>query len=317
MSAQRPVSARAKDSATYSAYLTGWSLVRKLPERTAYSMFDRIADRVWRQNGKGVQTMERNYARAVPGATSEELRELSREGMRRYFRYWCDAFRLPDWDRQRIVQSFAAINSDILGDAVTSGRGCIVALPHMGNWDHAGAWGVMTHVPEFTVVAERLEPEKLFQKFVDFREGIGMEILPLTGGPSIMPALAERLEAGGTIALVSDRDLTRNGLRVKFLGEETKMPAGPAALAVKTGALLVPLTLWYDGPLSYGHFHQPIPVPDSPDPVHDMTQSLADVFSDSIREHPVDWHMMQSFFLSDLDPARLAASEAGPDPEES
>ncbi len=120
----------------------------------------------------------------------------------------------------------------------------ILALPHMGNWDHAGAWAT-TFVPQFTTVAERLKPEKLFERWLRYRESIGMEVLPLTGGSGTFGGLMRRLRAGGLVCLVAERDLTDSGVPVEFFGETTKLPAGPAALAIATGAALHPVTLWY------------------------------------------------------------------------
>ena len=112
----------------------------------------------------------------------------------------------------------------------------ILSLPHMGNWDHAGAWLAGTGVP-FTTVAERLKPESLFERFVEFRESLGMEVIPLTGGEQPpFKILAERLRSGGVLCLLADRDLTASGIEVEFFGSPARMPAGPAALAVDTGA---------------------------------------------------------------------------------
>src|SRR5204862_6843875 len=121
----------------------------------------------------------------------------------------------------------------------------ILVLPHTGNWDQAGAWLAGTGAP-FTTVAERLEPASLFARFVAFRESLGMEVIPLTGGERPpFEILAERLRAGGTLCLLGDRDLTATGIDVDFFGSPARMPAGPAALAHDTGAVLVPVTLSY------------------------------------------------------------------------
>jgi len=151
-------------------------------------------------------------------------------------RYWCDTFRFPDWSKQRVVQTVAVTNEHLLMEAIAAKTGVIVALPHAGNWDHAGAYFCAKGVPLVTV-AERLKPEKLFLKFLSYRESIGMEVLPLDG--RVLETLADRLRGGALVALVADRDLSRSGIEVDFFGAPARMPAGPALLAIRTNAPLI------------------------------------------------------------------------------
>jgi KDO2-lipid IV(A) lauroyltransferase len=154
-------------------------------------------------------------------------------------------------------------------------------------------------------VAERLKPESLYDRFVAYRESLGMEVLPHTGG-SAFGTLARRLRDGGLVCLVADRDLSASGVEVTFFGETARMPAGPALLAQQTGALLLPATLWYDEtPVMKGRVHAPVEVPESgtrAEKTSFMTQALADVFAEGIAQHPEDWHMLQRLWLSDLEP---------------
>jgi KDO2-lipid IV(A) lauroyltransferase len=161
----------------------------------------------------------------------------------------------------------------------------------------------------FTTVAERLRPESLFDRFVEFRRSLGMEVLPLTGtstGP--YPLLRERLEQGGMLCLLADRDLTASGATVDFFGEPARMPAGPASLALATGAALLPTTLWFpeDGSAGWrGRIHPEIAPPATgtrEEKVQSMTQAMADVFAGAIAAHPADWHMVQRLWVADLDP---------------
>jgi KDO2-lipid IV(A) lauroyltransferase len=197
-----------------------------------------------------------------------------------------------------------------LRDAVAAGNGMILALPHMGNWDHAGAWLTGTGVP-FTTVAERLQPESLFERFVVFRESLGMEVIPLTGGERPpFELLAERLRAGGTLCLLGDRDLTATGIEVDFFGAPARMPAGPAALAHDTGAALLPVTLWYPDRRQWGsRIHPQVQVPargSREQKIRVMTQQLADAYAETIAQWPQDWHMLQRVWVDDLDSTRLA-----------
>jgi KDO2-lipid IV(A) lauroyltransferase len=286
-------------------YGLGWGAVKTLPEPAARALGRTVADATWRRHGKGVQRLEANLARVVPDAGPEELRELSKAGMRSYLRYWMESFRLPAWSKDRIRGGFDPEGLHHLTDALASGRGVVLALPHMGNYDLAGAWVTTKLNTPFTTVAERLEPETLYDRFVAYREGLGMEVLPHTGGAAF-GTLARRLRAGGLVCLVADRDLSVSGVEVDFFGERTRMPAGPTMLAQQTGALLLPVTLWYDdSPVMRGRVHPPVPVPEEGDRASRtgvMTQALADAYASGIAEHPQDWHMLQRLWLADLVP---------------
>ncbi|GAA5610832.1 phosphatidylinositol mannoside acyltransferase [Streptomyces platensis] len=285
-------------------YALGWSTVKKLPEGAAVRLGRRIADIAWKRRGKGVLRLESNLARVVPDATPQRLAELSRAGMRSYMRYWMESFRLPAWSKDRIRAGFTPEDVHYLEDGLKSDRGVILALPHMGNYDLAGAWVTTKLGVPFTTVAQRLKPETLYDRFVAYREGLGMEVLPHTGGTAF-GTLARRLRAGGLVCLVADRDLSASGIEVKFFGEATKMPAGPAVLAVQTGAMLLPVTLWYDDtPVMRGRVHPEIEVPETgtrAEKAAQMTQALADAFASGIADHPEDWHMLQRLWLADLE----------------
>ncbi|MEU2354203.1 phosphatidylinositol mannoside acyltransferase [Streptomyces misionensis] len=295
------------DRLTDALYGAGWSTIKKLPEPVAARLGRTIADIAWKRRGKGVQRLEANYARVVPGAGPERLAELSRAGMRSYLRYWMESFRLPAWSAERIRTGFDPKDVHHLTEGLDAGKGVILALPHLANWDLAGAWVTTALRTPFTTVAERLKPETLYDRFVAYREGLGMEVLPHSGGAAF-GTLARRLRDGGLVCLVADRDLSASGVEVDFFGEQARMPAGPALLAQHTGALLLPVTLWYDdSPVMHGRVHPAIEVPESgtrAEKTSVMTQALADAFATGIAEHPEDWHMLQRLWLADLDPAK-------------
>ncbi|MBA9044775.1 MULTISPECIES: phosphatidylinositol mannoside acyltransferase [Streptomyces] len=295
------------DRLSDALYGAGWSTVKKLPEPAAARLGRAVADLAWKKRGKGVLRLEANYARVVPGASPARLAELSRKGMRSYLRYWMESFRLPAWSPERIRTGFDPKDIHHLTEGLDAGKGVILALPHLANWDLAGAWVTTELRTPFTTVAERLKPETLYDRFVAYREGLGMEVLPHSGG-SAFGTLARRLRDGGLVCLVADRDLSASGVEVDFFGEKARMPAGPALLAQHTGALLLPVTLWYDdSPVMRGQVHPSIEVPGSgtrAEKASVMTQALADAFATGIAEHPEDWHMLQRLWLADLDPAK-------------
>ncbi|MEU3339537.1 phosphatidylinositol mannoside acyltransferase [Streptomyces sp. NPDC006668] len=303
----------ARDRLTDGLYGLGWSTVKKLPEPVAVRLGRTIADLAWKRRGKGVLRLESNYARVVPDASPERLAELSRAGMRSYLRYWMESFRLPAWSKERIKGGFDPKDLHHLTDGLAAGRGVILALPHMANWDLAGAWVTTKLRTPFTTVAERLKPETLYDRFVAYREGLGMEVLPHSGGTAF-GTLARRLRDGGLVCLVAERDLSSSGVEVQFFGEATRIPAGPALLAQQTGALLLPVTLWYDdSPVMQGRVHPPIGVPESgsrAEKTSVMAQALADAFATGIADHPEDWHMLQRLWLKDLDPTKNSAKNS-------
>ncbi|WP_329290144.1 phosphatidylinositol mannoside acyltransferase [Streptomyces pseudovenezuelae] len=295
----------AQERLTDSLYGLGWGVVKKLPEPVAVRLGRSIADLAWKQRGKGVLRLESNYARVVPDASPERLAELSRAGMRSYLRYWMESFRLPAWSKDRIKSGFDPKGLHHLTDGLAAGKGVVLALPHMANWDLAGAWVTTKLETPFTTVAERLKPETLYDRFVAYREGLGMEVLPHSGGTAF-GTLARRLRDGGLVCLVAERDLSSSGVEVQFFGEATRIPAGPALLAQQTGALLLPVTLWYDdSPVMQGRVHPPVEVPGTgtrAEKTSVMAQALADAFATGIADHPEDWHMLQRLWLKDLEP---------------
>jgi phosphatidylinositol dimannoside acyltransferase len=316
-----------------AAFGAGWGLVCRLPESVARALFNFGADTAWRRQGGGVQVLEGNLLRIFrtdpaysPGVQPDgtyvdegkELRALSREVMRSYGRYYLETFRMQVIGVDRIAAGMHVNTdqADLTLEYMKNGRGVIYALPHMGDFEQAGLWINNYGAGSFTTVAERLEPEAVFQKWLDFRQGLGMEVLPTTGGPHPFGVMAQRLRAGKLVCLVADRDLSDTGVEVDFFGEKALLPAGPASLAIQTGAALMPVACWFEGVDEWGaHIYDEIPVPADgtrKEKAAAMTQAMATAFEDAIREHPEDWHMLQKLFVNDLDPERLARSRNRP-----
>lgn len=291
-------------------FAAGWRVTRMLPAKVAESAFTLGADLASARGGGAVEQLRRNLARVVPQAGPAELDELTKQAMRSYARYWREAFRLPSMDldelaRQQATSMEGAENVDA---ALREGNGAIMALTHSGNWDAAGVWFAKTY-GTFSTVAERLQPESLYQRFVDYRESLGFEILPLSGGPRAFPILAQRLRANRVACLLADRDLTNSGVPVTFFGEQTRMPAGPAWLAARTGAALLPMTCWFTEDGWGGRIHPRIRV-NSREEIMSATQLVADVFAGDIAAHPADWHMLQKLWIADLSNERRSSLDA-------
>ena len=284
--------------ATAAGYLSGWRMVRLLPERRAQALFRRVGDEVYRRRGAGVRRLRANLRRVRPDLSDADLEDLTREAVRSYLRYWCETFRLPSWPLADLVRRTRTVDEHLVREALALGRGVVVPLPHMANWDWAGAWACAEVSPLWTV-AERLRPERLYDEFVAYRRTLGMTILPLSGGEAAFPRLEGWVRAGGLVCLLADRDLTRTGVEVRLCDAAARLPRGPALLARRTGAPLVPVTMHYEGDTMTLTFHPAVPHADGEDGLRAMTQGVADAFTRALREHPQDWHMMQRVFVDD------------------
>jgi KDO2-lipid IV(A) lauroyltransferase len=285
----------AREDATAAAYVAAWRIVGRLPERSARTLFERGGEVAARRGGAGVQRLRSNLAQAVPGLSDADLDALTHLAMRSYLRYWSETFRLPRWPIADLVARTRVVNEGLFRDALASGRGVVVPLPHQANWDWAGAWACATGAPLMTV-AERLRPERLFDEFVAFRESLGMTILPLTGDEPPLPKLEAFAREGGFVCLLADRDISQGRVPVTLCDAPASMPPGPAVLARSTGAALIPATLRYLGRDLEITFHDEIAVGDSEEGVVRATQDIADVFTLGIRRSPADWHMLQRVF---------------------
>ena len=294
-----------RDAATEWAFQVGWRVVKRLPERSAQAVFNAAADQMWRRRGPSVEQLERNLRRVDPTWNQGDIRELSRASLRSYLRYWQEAFRLPSWSTERIRDTFDLVNREHLDDAVRHGTGALMIPGHMANWDHAGAWACVRY-GGVTSVAERLKPEGLFEQFLDYRRTLGMTVYGL-GDDDLVRSLARELKDGHIVALLGDRDISRNGVEVSLFGRPASLPAGPALLALLTDAPLFPVTMWFTEDGSRGYIHDRIEPPQGMSrdaQIRDMTQRIANAYELGIRRDPVDWHMLQPVWLEDLDPER-------------
>jgi lauroyl/myristoyl acyltransferase len=285
-----------KDNISAFVYFAGWRIVRWLPEETAYKTFFKVADLLVKRNGKSVQRLRSNLARTQPDLTSLDLEILVVDAMRSYMRYWCDTFRFPDWSQQRVTETVSVTNEHLLMNAIEAKTGVIVALPHAGNWDHAGAYFCAKGV-RLVTVAERLKPEKLFLKFLSYRQSMGMEVLPLDG--RVLDTLTQRLNEGALVALVADRDLSRSGININFFGGPARMPAGPALLAIKTKAPLITAFVSYTDDGIHIEFNTVV-LPESgneSEMVQEIVQTTAQLFESGIKKAPQDWHMLQRIWV--------------------
>ncbi|MGB3686271.1 MAG: phosphatidylinositol mannoside acyltransferase [Ornithinimicrobium sp.] len=302
-------------------FRTGWRGTRLLPEPVAYGLFDAVALLTYRRQTRDVQAMRANYRRVRPGLSTGDLDDLVRSGMRSYMRYWCDAFRLPDRSMSDLAAAVRCTGDEPVRADVAAGRGQVLFLGHLGNWDTAGAWAT-GHLAPVTTVAERLKPEQLYAEFTHFRERLGMTILPLTGEAGVFGRLVRAVRGGAFVPLLADRDLSDTGVLVDFCGYRAAMAAGPAALAVATGAPLRPVAVHYEpmpgrgrGPraqrivIAFGPAVTDPQTGSTGERAAAMTQACADYLAEAVRAHTQDWHMMQRVFIDrSLDQERTSSA---------
>jgi KDO2-lipid IV(A) lauroyltransferase len=297
-----------RERAVGVGYAAGWGMVKALPAGVSGRAFRRAADAAAVRNGAGTRQLRKNLRRVVGPAMSElRMDALVGEALRSYARYWLETFRLETMDHAAVAASFEQnlTGKEHIAAGLELGNGVVLALPHSGNWDASGIW--LTHFNgPFTTVAERLKPASVFDRFVAYRETLGMEVIALTGSERPpTEVLSERLRANGVVCLLADRDLSRNGIEVSFFGEPTRMPAGPSLLAATTGASLHSVHSFFVGDDGWGHtVSGPIELGSGTlrERVTRGTQALADHFAAGIASKPADWHMLQRLWLADLPP---------------
>ena len=292
-----PLRARLAAGITDAGFAAGWQAVRMLPEPAARSAFDRAGRWAASRDGRGTRQLRANLRVVTGGRLSEpELSELTTRALRSYARYWQEAFRLPTLSTERIVAGTEVVGIEHLQKARDSGRGLVMVLPHSGNWDAAGVWFIDFLSGPFMTVAERLKPESLYRRFLDYRESLGFRVVPLTGGPRPSTAvLRDWLGESGVTCLLVDRNLGSGGVPVEFFGRTATMPGGAALLASQTDSALIPTVCQFTERGWRLVFSPEIPV-DGPgrlkDRVAGAMQTVAGAFAESIVAQPEDWHML-------------------------
>jgi lauroyl/myristoyl acyltransferase len=289
--------ARTTSRLTDAGFAAGWHAVRMLPEPAARGLFDRAGSWAAGREGKGVRQLRANLRVATGGRLTEpELAALTDRALRSYARYWQEAFRLPTLSSERIVAGTEVVGIEHLEKARAGGRGLVMVLPHSGNWDAAGVWFIDWLAGPFMTVAERLKPESLYRRFLDYRESLGFRVVPLTGGPRpSTEVLREWLADGGVTCLLVDRNLGSGGVPVDFFGARATLPGGAALLAAQTGAALVPTVCQFTERGWRLVFSPEIPVDGAgrlKDRVSTAMQTVAGAFAESIARQPEDWHML-------------------------
>lgn len=235
-----------------------------------------------------------------PGFGGRPLRRAVRQTFQSYARYWEESFRLPGMTAAQLDAGLTTEGWPLIEEGLERGRGAIVALPHLGAWEWAGFWAAEVKKAPVSVVVEALEPVEVFEWFRDLREALGMHVIPL--GPDAGAEVVRALQANHIVCLLSDRAISSGGVEVSFFGERTLLPAGPATLALRTGAPLLPISVYFRGPGRHGVVRRPVPAERAGrlrDDVVRVTQLLAHELEELICAAPEQWHLMQPNWPSD------------------
>lgn len=284
-----------------AAYRAGAAFSRAVPrpvaEFTARGL-SRVAASVSKERRMMVA---RHLQRADPGLEGRALDRAVDATFDSYARYWIDSFRLPQLSAAQVDAGFAVEGYAHIADGLAAGNGVILALPHLGGWEWAGFWLTQVMREQVTVVVEPVEPPALFEFFADFRRTLGMNIVPL--GPDAGREILRALDANHIVCLLSDRDIVGDGIELEFFGETTSLPGGPAMVALRTGAPLIPAAVYFEGRTGHlAHVEPPMVVERHGrlrDDVRRITVDLAARLEGLIRRAPEQWHLQQPNWPSD------------------
>jgi lauroyl/myristoyl acyltransferase len=290
------------DAATVGAYRLGSFAARLLPSPVAQLAASTLGTGAGIASQRKRQMIERHLRRVDPTLRGTALRLAVQQAFDSYARYYMESFRLPSLSKDVVDRSFTRDGFHHIPEALERGNGCIFALPHLGGWEWAGRWMTDQGYP-LTVVVEALEPPELFEWFATLRRELGMTVVPT--GPEAGPAVLAALRRNEIVCLLCDRDIDRHGVPVDFFGERTTLPAGPATLALRTGATVLPVGVYFT-PRVNGHHavvRPPLVVERSGaglrDDVARVTADLARELEYLIRRAPEQWHLFQPNWPSD------------------
>lgn len=277
---------------TGRAWASAWEAARRVPRPLAVGVTGlggTLAPRVGED-----ATIRRNLSRVV---AQEDLDQAVADAFTSYARYYMEAFRATEMDPDWLDERTTTGGFDHLDEVLEQDRGAIILLAHHGSWDIAARWAE-SHGYHLACVAEVLRPRRVFHKFVEMREQLGLEIIPLQHGGDVTGRLNQVLEANHLVGLLSDRDLSGRAPLVDLFGEPARIPAGPSLLSRRTGTSIVPITMLHR---PHGRYHlQCLPAFDTVDlDRREGVQRTAVALEDLIRLDPAQWHAFQPIFEAD------------------
>lgn len=289
-----------KDRLAYFIYRAFVGVLGVLPEPVMRKVGTALGRLVWHIAPARRRLIQRHLRRIL--GKSDDIKARSKDMFASYGRYWAEVFWLRPHRIPSLVARVTVENETGMRAAFGQGKGMLLILPHMGNWEVAGAVARDLGMPVISA-AENLPNPLITEWFVNVRKMAGMDIVLTGRGARATGALMQRLKEGGTVALLADRDVTGRGIPVMFFGEETTMPAGPIALAVKTGAPVLVVGSYFEP--GAGHRYvvsDPLPLPEvgtKEERIAAGVQLLAAALEERILRKPEDWHLFVPNWPSD------------------
>jgi phosphatidylinositol dimannoside acyltransferase len=230
---------------------------------------------------------------------------VAKRAFQNYGRMVLDFLLMGSLTPAELVQRTTVHGVEHLEAALARGRGVILALPHMGSWDNTGSYGGAAGYP-ITAVTGRF-PGSLNDAVKETRERYGLQVL-LVGRPAVRDII-EALKANRMVGLVCDQE-EGPGVEVRFFGRRAVVPAGAAALALKTGATLM---AGYQHMTQAGrhhiHLEAALSWPDG-ESKENLMQRIVNRFEEFIRERPDQWYAFRPMFkaISEVPPHRRASA---------
>jgi len=293
---ERPPGVGGSDRSVYLAIRSAEWLGMRLPRRVGLALANLYFHMYYARAEGQRRIVADNLARVLGHSPDSPLVEsATRECFRLYARYWYETFALRSMPKEEVNRRFTVDGIENVDRALEDGRGIVLALPHMGNWDAAGHWLCLNGY-RMTAVAEELRPRSVFELFLRHRRALGMGIVPLTEGGRVAETLVRLLSENHVITLVADRDLAGRGVEVEMFGAPRLLPAGPALLSLSTRAPLSVCAVFTTPEGWHAVIGPPVETTRTGvmrEDVTALTHVIAAGFERFIAAAPPDWHMFQ------------------------
>lgn len=281
----------------YFAWRFVTALLARLPLRVSYAVAEACGWVAFAWWPRGRRATTRNYRLILPDA---DARLLARRSLSNYCRYLVDFARMPSRPASQLLATAHEVDDCFthLAGITATGRGVIIVAVHYGNWD-LGAAATASRGHSVAVVGESFPDARLTRDVFAARERLGMKILPLE---SLGPSLFRSLRHGGLLALLIDRPGPGDGVTVPFFGRDVEVPAGPARIARRTGAAVIPCAFprrdpWHPDIDVLADFSIDVsPTADEEADIRRITAAIMAAHERFIRVHPDQWYMFRDMW---------------------
>ena len=275
-----------------ASYSVGARILRAVPAGLRYAAASPGgAAWFWLSRAQRRAALE-NYAAVLDrDASDPEVARVARLAFQNYGQMLTDFVLLGELTKEEVLERTTIERLHLLDKALAAGRGVVLALPHMGSWDHAAAFGAAAGYP-VVAVADRF-PGSLDDAVIRNRNRFGLEIIGV--GRSAVREVREGLAANKAVALVCDLQ-QGPGVEVRFFGRRAIVPAGPAAFAIKAGAPVLLVHTFRSGPGRYHIVVDAAPAWQAGETNQGVMQSIITRFESYIRARPDQWYAFRPIF---------------------